>query len=285
MKAPTTPPQIFDRRRYRQRRDRTAQSLSDASFLHTRVEDDIVDRLETVTRRFPRALVYGAHAFSSRLTPACGIDMVHYGDLAASRIPHAGIVCDEELWPFAPKSLDLVISILTLHHCNDLVGALSQMRQSLKPNGLFIGAVFGENTLIQLKHALYTAEAELLNGVSSRVSPFAAIRDLGGALQRAGFALPVADIDTVSITYSDPTSLFRDLRAMGETSVLAAPTRGLRKAVMTRALSILQSSDAIQFDVVYVTGWAPDASQQKPLRPGAAKQSLEEAIKKGLDEA
>ena len=193
---------------------------------------------------------------------------------------------DEERLPFAPASLDLVVSTLALHWANDLPGAMIQIRRALKPDGLFIGAVFGGETLTELRRALMEAEAELSDGAGLRVAPFADAYDAAGLLQRAGFALPVADLDRVTVRYSHPLRLIADLRAMGETSALAERAGPLSRPVLARACEIYQARFAgddgkvpATFDILTLTGWSPHDSQQKPLKPGSAKVSLAEALK------
>jgi SAM-dependent methyltransferase len=243
---------------------------------------DVVDRLETVKRDFPRALFYGAGALRNMLTPAAGVGEIVAADLAPARLsppPRTGVIFDEEFSPFAPASFDLVVSLLTLHAANDPVGALAQMRASLKPDGLLIAVLFGEETLIELRRALYESEAGISGGVSPRVAPFAAVRDLGGALQRAGFAMPVVDVDNVKARYAEPMDLFADLRGMGETSCLAARGKALWRAAFAKAAAALAERSEITFDIVTLTGWAPHPSQPKPLKPGSATRSLERAIR------
>jgi SAM-dependent methyltransferase len=216
------------------------------------------------------------------LTPACGVGEIIHGDLAPARMNRRrpALVCDEEQLAIAPESLDLIVSLLTLHDVNDLVGALGQWRRALKPDGLFLGALFGEDTLVELKTAIYAAETEILGGVSARIPPFAAVKDLGAALQRAGLALPVADVDSVSVRFGEPLRLLRDLQAMGETNSLAAKSRPVTRALISRALQILaENGGTVRFDIVYLTGWAPHESQQKPLKPGSAKASMEAAVR------
>jgi SAM-dependent methyltransferase len=275
------PPLIFDRRLYARRRHRAAASFANHDFLHRRAMEDVVDRLETVTRSFPRALIYGAGALSEMLTPACGVGEIIEADLAPARRAAGGasLVFDEELSPFAPSSFDLIVSLLTLHVVNDPVGALSQMRASLKPDGLLIAVLFGEETLRELRAALYQCEAELSRGVSPRVAPFASVRDLGAALQRAGFALPVADIDKARVRYQRPARLLDDLRGMGEANCLTHKGMALRRDVVAAAMARLGDAESMSFDLVVLTGWAPHQSQQKPLKPGSATHSLERALK------
>ncbi len=244
--------------------------------------DDIVDRLESVNRTFDTALIYGAGDLINRLTPACGGGFVIAGDSAAKRLPstEAAAVFDEEASPFGPEQFELIISLLTLHNINDLVGALTQARLSLKPDGLFIAALFGESTLASLKRALYAAETEISGGVSLRIAPFASVQDFGAALGRAGFALPVVDVDNVSVDYKEPGRLLQDLRRMGETQALVSQPPRLSRRVLFRALELFARDGGREsFDVVYLTGWAPHESQQKPLQPGAGAASLEKAIK------
>ncbi|MEL6212091.1 MAG: methyltransferase domain-containing protein [Pseudomonadota bacterium] len=276
------PPQIFDRQLWRQRRARAR--FCEAAFLRERAATDILDRLETATRHFDRAVIYGAPDFARAMASSSKIGWSAHADIApkaaAQNLAPRPFVADEEYFPIAPGSLDLIVSFLTLHASNDLIGALSQMRAALKPDGLLIAALFGEETLKQLRTALYAAEASIGGGVAPRVAPFATVRDLGGALQRAGFALPVADLDRVFITYNSPYRLFGDLRAMGETSILKM--EGIRpplsrEIALDTARRIHEAGGEVQFDVVYLTGWAPSATQPKPLKPGSATHSLAEA--------
>ena len=277
-----TAPAIFDRRLYARRRARAARAFRGFDFLHRRAMEDIVDRLETVTRDFPRAVFSGAGDLVGMLTPACGVGAAVSMDLAPQRLPAAGarIAADEEALPLAAESLDLFVSLLTLHAANDLVGALAQARIALKPDGLFVAAVFGEETLAALRRALYAAEAELCGGVSPRIAHFAAIQDYGQALSRAGFALPVVDIDKISVTYEEPLKLLHDLRGMGETRALRGAAAPLRRDVLMRAMALFADAGGIErFEIVYLTGWAPHERQQKPLKPGSATTPLKDAIK------
>ncbi len=278
----TAAPQIFDRTLYARRRGRAAKTFGAHDFLHRRAMEDVVDRLESVNRKFPLAAFDGAGGLAGLLTPACGVEEIIGVDLAPQRLPPDGLrlAADVEALPFKAESLDLFVSLLTLHAANDLVGALAQVRMALKPDGLFVAAVFGEETLGALRAALYRSEAEITGGASPRIAPFAGVRDYGAALQRAGFALPVADIDKVRVTYNDPLKLLRDLRGMGETRALTSKAAPLRREVVLRAMALLDEADGTErFDIVYLTGWAPHESQQKPLKPGSAQISLKDAIK------
>ena len=244
---------------------------------------DIVDRLETVTRDFDDALFIGAGSLADMLTPACGVRRVAAADLAAGRLPRSGarFVMDEERSPIAPASFDLIVSLLTLHGVNDIIGALAQARLALKPDGLFLAALFGGETLRELKTALLVAESEISGGASARIPPFPDARALGQAMQRAGFALPVVDIDGVDIRYRNAARLFKDLKGIGEAGVLAARSRRLARGARDRALDLLGEVGAVRVDIIYLTGWAPHPSQPKPLQPGSATHSLEEAVKGG----
>ncbi len=278
-----TPPLIFDRALRRKRRARAARAFADHDFLHRRAMADIVDRLETAARDFPRAAFFGAGELTALLTEKCGVGWIASFDDAPERLPPSGAraAMDEEQPALAPGSLDLIVNLLTLHAANDLIGALAQARLALKPDGLFIAALFGGETLAELRAALYAAEVELTGGAAPRVAPFGHVKDLGGALQRAGFALPVADIDEARVTYADPLRLFRDLRGMGETYAPAARPRPLRRDVFLEAVArFARGGRAARFQIVTLTGWAPAPTQQRPMRPGSAKASLADAILK-----
>lgn len=251
-------------------------------------------RLETILRRFPVAVDLGARngAFSRALAASDAtekIDVLFEADLSARMLGTGNgrkAVADEERLPFGDDTLDLAVSTLSLHWTNDLVGALIQIRRALRPDGLFIGAIFGGATLTELRQALLQAEDEVTGGASFRVSPFADAIDAAGLLQRAGFALPVADVDRVKVRYGHPLELLRDLRRMGETSVLLDRSRKpLSRRVLLRAMEIYVERFAeadgrvpATFEIVAVTGWAPHESQQKPLRPGSAKMRLADAL-------
>lgn len=274
------PPVLFDARRRFRARAKSAASFANHDFLHQRAIADILDRLESVTRTFDDVAVYGAGALAGRLRPRCGAGVWVDADLADSRLPGHGVAFDEEFNPIAEGSLDLAVSVLTLHAVNDPVGALAQWRRALRPDGLFLAAVFAENTLASWRTALYTAEAKVRGGVAPRVHPFAAVQDLGGALQRAGFALPVVDLDPVDVDYTDPARLLADLKGMGETTVLSSAAPAPARAVLAEAVDGLGAAGGrVRFDIAYLTGWAPHPSQQKPLPPGSAVRSMEAAVK------
>jgi SAM-dependent methyltransferase len=276
-------PLLFDR--VLQRR-RLARALKDgyADFLLTRAVEDLGDRLAPVMRAFPLALDVATPTPAAALSLRSGrAERV----VRLSPVAEPGAVLgDEERLPFHDERFDLVISLLALQGVNDLPGALVQIRRALKPDGLFVAALFGGATLTELRQAFTQAEAELDGGASPRVAPFADVRDLGGLLQRAGFALPVADTDIVRARYDDPFRLMRDLRAMGLTNTLAERRRTpLRRATLMRAAAIYGERFAgpdgrvpATFEIVWLLGWAPHESQQKPLRPGSAKMRLADAL-------
>lgn len=289
-----SPPLLFDRALHRRRLDRAAPGYATADFLKQRAAQDAVARLEAIMRRFPLAVDLGARlgAFRAALAGSdavAKIDLLIETDLSPAMLagrPEPRLVMDEELSAFADESLDLVVSTLALHWTNDLVGALIQIRRSLKPDGLFIGAMLGGATLTELRQCLLEAEAEIRGGAGLRVSPFADAFDAAALLQRAGFALPVADVDSVTVRYASPLALLRDLRAMGETNVLRErPQRGLGRPVLLRAMELYgqrfsgpDGKVAATFEILTLTGWAPHESQQKPLRPGSAKMRLADAL-------
>ena len=290
----SAPPLIFDRAAHRARLDRAAPGYATADFLKRRAAEDAVARLEAIMREFPVAVDLGARtgAFREALArsdAAARVGLLIETDLSAKMLAGragARLVADEERLPFAFGRLDLVVSTLALHWTNDVVGALIQIRRALKPDGLFIGTLFGGATLTELRQSLISAEAELTGGAGSRVSPFADAYDAAGLLQRAGFALPVADVDRVTVRYAHPLKLLADLRAMGETSVLAdRHPKPLTRAVLARAFELYQQRFAeadgripATFEILTLTGWTPDPSQQQPLKPGSAKMRLADAL-------
>jgi NADH dehydrogenase [ubiquinone] 1 alpha subcomplex assembly factor 5 len=282
---------IFDRRLLTTRRNRVAAAVSEHDFLLVRVADDLLERLSAIKRRFPRVLNLGAHhgLLGRRLRAVPGVELVVDLDPAAGMLARCDglrVQADEELLPFTDASLDLVVSGLALQLVNDLPGALLQVRRALKPDGLLLAALLGGASLTELRTALLAAEEELERGASPRVAPFADVRDLGALLQRAGFALPVADAETVTVTYPDPLALMRELRAMGGSNVLTQRSRRpLRRATLARALAIYAERFGLAngripatFEIMTLTAWAPHESQQQPLRPGSAKLRLADAL-------
>jgi SAM-dependent methyltransferase len=277
------PPLLFDRPLHRRRLDRSAPSFAGAGFLKARAAGDAVERLETIKRDFGLAVDLGARdgAFARALAASPALDKVGVlieADLSARMLagrPGPRLVADEERLPFRPSSLDLVVSLLSLHWTNDLPGALVQIRRALKPDGLFVGALIGGSSLTELRQALLQAETEVHGGAGPRVSPFADAMDGASLLQRAGFALPVSDLDRVAVGYPDLPALLADLRRMGETNVLAErPRRPLSREVLARAAAIYAERFSrpdgrlvATFDLITLTGWGP-SPQQPQARPG-----------------
>ncbi len=291
------PPRLFDRILHRARLDRAAPGFAAADFLKARVAEDVAWRLSAILRRFPRAVDLSARSglFARRLwqgEAAAQVDLLVEADLSGAMLARPDpasplrVVADEERLPFAAQSFDLAVSLLSLHWTNDLVGALVQVRRVLRPDGLFIGAIFGGATLTELRQSLLQAEAELSDGAGPRVLPFADALDAAGLLQRAGFALPVSDVDRITVRYAHPLKLMAELRAMGEASALVdRPRRPLSRRVLARACDIYVERFGLQdgrvpatFEIITLTGWAPHASQQQPLKPGSAKMRLADAL-------
>jgi SAM-dependent methyltransferase len=281
------PPPLFDRSLLRRRLARA--SKTPANFLLDRIAADFEERLSLVSRPFPRALDLGTpgRQISEALRRDLARLVVRAAPLKEPPGPTPTVVADEEALPFASASFDLIASALSLQWTNDLPGVLVQIRRALAPDGLFLAALIGGQSLTELRTALTAAEAELTGGASPRVAPFADLRDMGGLLQRAGFALPVTDVEPVVVRYSSLFALMQDLRAMGATNALTERSRiPLRRAVFLRAAELYAErfSDAdgrvrATFDIVWLSGWAPHESQQKPLAPGSARMRLADALK------
>ncbi len=282
---------VFDRRLLRHRRDRAARHTSDVPFLFAETAERLADRLEDMARGFPRALDLGCRAgtLASVLRGRGGIEFLVSSDLSPAMARRAGgtsLAADEEALPFAEHAFDLVFSSLALHWVNDLPGALLQIRRCLRPDGLFLGAMLGGGTLGELRAALMQAELDVEGGASPRISPFVDIRDAGNLLQRAGFALPVADADTLTVSYPDALTLMRDLRRVGESNVLCERRRTpMRRETLMRAAARYaerfgraDGSVPATFQIVYLTAWAPHPDQQRPLAPGSARGRLADAL-------
>jgi len=282
-------PLIFDRMLLRSRRRRAA-ALGPANFLLDRVADDVADRLAAVLRRFDRALDLGTpgDAVRNALARLGSVgDIVAMDSLLTGKGAAASfVVADEEALPFGDAVFDLAVSGLSLQFVNDLPGALLQVRRALKPDGLFVAALIGGQTLTELRQAFAAAESEIEGGVSPRVAPFADLRDLGALLQRAGFALPVTDTDRVTVRYDSAFALMHDLRRMAAANALLDRRRvPLKRATLMRMAEIYADrfADAdgrlrATFEIVWLSGWAPHPSQQQPLRPGSAQTRLAEAL-------
>ncbi|HUD89282.1 MAG TPA: methyltransferase domain-containing protein [Xanthobacteraceae bacterium] len=281
---------IFDRALLRRRRRRAAAS-GPVTFLLDRVAEDMVERLSAVLRRFDLVLDLGTPGAAVRMALA-SLDSIGT-IIAADALPEyvttcAGksVVADEEALPFADGALDLVVSALALQFVNDLPGAFVQIRRALKPDGLFLAALVGGETLTELRQSFAAAESEVEGGASPRVAPFADLRELGALLQRAGFALPVTDVDRLTVRYDSAFALMRDLRRMGASNALLARRRTpLRRATLTRMAEIYAArfADAdgrvrATFEIVWLSGWAPHPDQQQPLKPGSARTRLADAL-------
>src|SRR3982750_1239318 len=273
---PQTPPALFDRALLHARQ-RRAQAQGAVSFLLDRVAEDMSDRLAAVMREF--------HTAVDLWTPGEGLAVLR------ARLPSIERInldaSGAEKLPFAPESLDLVVSALALQFVNDLPGTLVQIRRALRPDGLLLAAMIGGDSLTELREAFAQAEADVEGGVSPRVAPFADLRDLGALLQRAGFALPVTDVDRVTVRYASPLALMHDLRRMGAGNALSERRRTpLRRATLRRVIEIYAEhfSDPdgrirATFEIVWLSGWAPHESQQQPLKPGSAKTRLADALR------
>ena len=286
---------VFDRGAVRRHRERASPGFAGHRFLVAEVAERLADRLSDVTREFAAALDLGCHSgeLAAALKGRGGIRRLVQADLSEAMVRRASglrVVCDEELLPFAPASFDLILSVLSLHWVNDLPGALAQIARCLKPDGLFLAALLGGETLHELRQALITAELEEEGGASPRVSPFVELRDAGGLLQRAGLALPVVDSDTITVTYGDALELMAELRGMGESNAVLGRRHGLtRRATLLRAAELYRELYAdgegrlpATFQVLTLTAWAPHESQQKALAPGSARARLAAAL--GTDE-
>jgi len=279
---------VFDRAAVRRHRDRAAADFAGHDFLFREIADRLGDRLQDVDRRFTSVLdLGGGHG-----APIPGLDTttIITGDLSEAMLRRSGrqrpVALNEEYLPFGVNAFDLAVSTLSLHWVNDLPGALIQIRHALKPDGLFLAAILGGDTLLELRRVLLEADAETTGGTRPHTSPVADVANAGGLLQRAGFALPVVDTDTLTVTYTDMFALMRDLRGMGETNAVAArDQRFMRRDTLFAAAEKYQAlyADAdgrvpATFQVIWLTGWAPHESQQKAIRPGSATARLADAL-------
>jgi SAM-dependent methyltransferase len=278
-------PIIFDRLLWRRRRHRAAV-LPPATFLLERVAAELADRLSTVLRRFELVLDLGTpgDAVRAALRGSDSVGSVVAADVFARDKPF--VVADEEALPFGDGTIDLVVSALALQFVNDLPGVFLQIRRALKPDGLFLAALFGGDTLTELRQSFAAAESEIEGGASPHVAPFVDLRELGGLLQRAGFALPVTDVERVTVRYASAFDLMQDLRRMGATNSLTSRRRTpLRRTTLMRMAEIYAQrfADAdgrirATFDIVWLSGWAPHPDQQQPRKPGSAKARLADAL-------
>jgi len=276
--SPSSAPRLFDRALLRARQSR-ATALGAATFLLDRVAEDAAERLHAVLREFKTAADIGTDGEQLRNVLGARVDQV-------TRIALPEL--ESEPLALAPESLDLAVSALALQFVNDLPGVLAQIRRALKPDGLLLAAMIGGDTLTELRQSFAAAEAECDGGVSPRVAPSADLREIGALLQRTGFALPVTDVDRVVVRYDSAFALMADLRRMGATNILVERRRTpTRRATLLRMAQIYGERFAdpdgrirATFDIIWLSGWAPHASQQQPLKPGSAKASLAEAVKR-----
>ena len=293
---------MFDRARVTRNRNRASSRFREYAFLKGRESTQLLERLNDTSREFDRALDIGAHDGQAceALRESGKVKEIIALESAAtmlSTLRHNGFEAIElvaEELDFPDASFDLVTSVLSLHWINDLPGLLSQIRRVLSPDGLFLACLFGGGTLPELRAALIEAESEITGGISPRLSPLPGLQDMAGLLQRAGFALPVADVERVTVRYSHPMKLLEDLKGMGEQAAFA-PRKGqerrpLSRRILARMSEIYASrfSDPdgkvrATFEIIWLSGWAPDASQPQPLKPGSGRFSLAEAVKQARD--
>ena len=253
--------------------------------------DDLVERLSDTPRSFDLALDLGSHTGLAadalvRSGKATHVFAADLSEAMANACPVPAFAADEERLPIAEHSLDLVTSLLSLHAVNDLPGALVQIRRALKPDGLFVGCLFGAGTLKELRTCLMQAEVDVTGGAAQRIAPLPGLQDMAGLLQRAGFALPVADVDRVTVRYDTPFDLMTDIKGMGESAAFAEASRPpLSRRILSRMAELYASEYAdsdgrlrASFEIVWLSGWAPAPGQPKPLKPGSAKHSLASAV-------
>lgn len=280
-------------------RDRAAQSFQDYDFLKRRESSQLIDRLEDVSRDFARVLDLGSHdgTAAAMLAAHKQVGLVEAAESSAAMralVEAKGLktrAIEGETLGLADAGYDLITSVLSLHWTNDLPGALIQIRQALKPDGLFLGCLFGAGTLAELRTSLLEAETELTGGATPRISPLPGLQDMAGLMQRTGFALPVVDTEPVTVRYGHPFKLLADLKGMGEQAAFAVSDKMPRKPLSRRLLARMAEIYAerfadpdgrvrASFNVIWLSGWAPHDSQPKPLRPGSAKHSLADAVKR-----
>lgn len=296
--ASSSPPKLFDRARIARNRDRASFDFRDYAFLKGRESTQLLERLADSPRKFTHALDLWAHdgQASEALRQSDNVDDItalEPSRLMVDRLlsnQFDAVMANDETLPFEPGTFDLVASVLSLHWVNDLPGLLNQVRTVLKPDGLFLACLFGGGTLNELRAALIEAESEITGGISPRLSPLPSLQDMAGLLQRARFALPVADIERVTVRYEHPMKLLHDLKGMGEQAAFAPREGQVRRPLSRRILARMSEIYAerfsdpdgrvrASFDVIWLSGWAPAANQPKPLKPGSGKFSLADAVK------
>ncbi len=272
---------IFDKELWRKRLKAHHQKFSDHGFLHDWVNKQIIHRLDVVKKQYDTALYVGltpkTFKFSEKIT-----NLIHLTPINKQGVD---IIGEDEFLPIQNNTLDLIISNLSLHHANDLLGALIQAQYSLKADGLLIGALLGGETLYELRQVLQQTEMEIYGGISPRIAPFADIKSLGGLMQRTQYALPVIDSEKVVVEYQDFYKLLHDLRYMGESNFLIDRRKApLSKKFWRRAEEIYKQEFSengkfiVTFEVIFLLGWKPHESQQKPMKPGSAKNRLADSL-------
>ena len=283
----TNPPApLFDRKLIRARRARGSQQSGDA-FLYTRVAEDALERVLDINRMFGHSLLLGNREISDHVVNQSGDKLGHV--VRADHTDYSNgldLVCDEEALPFQDDSFDFIFSGLSLHGVNAIPKTLMDIKRLLRPDGLFICALFGGETLRDLRHALYEAEDQSLGRVSPRVSPMIDVQQAAGLLQKSGFKMPVIDRDLVKVSYGSLSGLFQDLVRMGERNVLNERARtGASKSLFKNLMQIYERDHTnangkldVGFDILWMTGWTPHPDQQKPLKPGSATTRLSEAL-------
>jgi len=278
---------IFDRRAVRMHRDRAATNFADYDFLLQEVAERLLDRLDDLTYQFPLALDLGCHTgeLGKAIKGRGGVETLIQCDLSKPMVEQAQglkVVADEEFLPFGGGKFDLIMSCLSLHWINDLPGAFLQIRQALKDDGLFLGAMLGGDSLFELRNSLAQAEMDQEGGVSPRFSPLARVQDIGNLLQRAGFALPVVDTDVITVSYGDPFKLLKDLRGMGESNAVLQRRKNFsRRNTLMAAVERYMADHAgpdgrvpATFDVLFIAAWTPAPNQQKPMVRGTGEIDL-----------
>lgn len=277
------PPRLFDPVRRAARLERASGRFKEADFLHARAASGAVDSLEAILRSFPVAIDLSAFAepFGDLLARSEALARVG----PVRHLPQGRADPGRDPLPLEDRSCDLIVSLMTLHWANDLPGALSQIQRALRPDGLFLGTLLGAGTLKELRTVLTEAELAERGGAHARVSPFADGYDGAALLQRAGFALPVSDVDRLTVRYPDMFALIRDLRAMGETGVPVGPIVPLTRSIAARAAALYaerfgEADGRIPatFEIVNLSGWAPSETQQKPLPRGSATHRLADVL-------
>lgn len=274
---------VFDRRLIRTKRARSAQHLTQHGFLFDWTGKQIIERLSVIKKKFPFTLQIGGRTTLNN-PQNFGIETLITLDSTPALSP--AIIADEEILPFKDDAFDLIFSPLNLHTTNDLPGALVQIRKSLKDDGLFIGALLGGETLHELRHAMNQAEIELYGGQSPRVAPFADLPQMGALMQRAGFNLPVIDSEKITVTYDNTFKLMQDLRLMGESNTMVQRVKHFTSRRFFQKVEEIYRNNFTEddgritstFEVIFILGWKPHDSQQKPLKPGSAKTRLSDAL-------